>query len=140
MKQLFKITLLTLAITGCSDMIEAERQHNLERCQRACNSVFSDYPTNYNQCMNAGMDSYGYYQGSACETYIEPHRFCQGAGLVPNQDAVNQSNAYSDCIIEHKEKQADRDLTRDVTENMSTPTQKETCITDRFGIRTCSTQ
>lgn len=138
MKKLaFQLSLVLISLSACSDFIEQQRQENLQRCQRACNQVFSDYPSFYNMCMNSGMDSSGYYNGSSCENYIKPHLFCMGSGLVPNKDAINQQNAYSQCIIDYQERQADRDLTRQINTPSETGSNRTVCYTDRFGIETC---
>ncbi len=125
-----QLSIILLSLSACSDMIEAERQENLQRCQRACNRVFSDFPEHYNMCMNSGMDSYGYYNGNSCESYIKPHLRCMGSGLVPNRNAVNEENEYSRCVLQTQEREEDRDLTREINRPSTGP--REVCTKNPY--------
>ncbi len=61
-------------------------------------------------CMNAGMQSDGYYNGPACQSYIAPHLYCMGAGYhFPDPDVTD--NAYADCVSTFQQKQLDQRFT-----------------------------
>ena len=72
--------LATSSMLGCQDWIDEARQQNYKQCTQACSSVFSSFPQHYTLCMNAGLQSDGYYNGPACQSYIAPHLYCLGAG------------------------------------------------------------
>lgn len=140
----FLIGLIASSVLGCQDWIEEQRQENYRQCTQACSSVFASYPSHYTMCMNAGLQSDGYYNGPACHSYVAPHLYCMGAGYhfpKPGHKAKSEvDNAYSDCVTSYQQKQLDQRFTREQTQRDKQLTTEQTCYQENGHTRCVTKQ
>ena len=120
---------IALPMMGCQDWIEEQRQANFNQCKQACSSVFESKPSHYTLCMNSGMQSDGYYNGPACQSYVAPHLYCLGAGYHFPAPGT-QDNAYADCVSTFTQKQLDQRFTREQNNLNRNTTVEQTCYQD----------
>jgi len=127
-------------LSGCQAWLDEQRQANLKQCERACSSVFAENPQHYTMCMNAGLQPDGYYDGSACQTHIEPHSFCLSAGYKFPEAGRYDDHAYADCVANYLQKKADRQFTRQQSEQEKRLNREQVCTVEAGKTRCVTRQ
>jgi len=132
--------LATSSMLGCQDWIDEARQQNYKQCTQACSSVFSSFPQHYTLCMNAGLQSDGYYNGPACQSYIAPHLYCLGAGYHFPTHQTQKDNSYADCVTSYQQKQLEQRFTREQSKRDKELTTEQTCFQENGHTRCVTKQ